>query len=199
MINFNYNGIKNTLASFAVFNINLEINFSNKAIELVKLKKTDKVTKAKPKDYKTTLGGARINLIEKLNGDLVTYLFIEKNKIWEHNTWNMVVPVIIESKTKVIYQYTNGNFALEGSGTGLGSTRSILRYLKLHMDKGFNVSIIPKVIDNNLLHNFKFVDSDVDLDMLLKKSIDLILYRKNEFEWIYRQYKELLYELKIEK
>ena len=200
MISFNYSGIKNTIASFTLFKFDFgkKPNIDTSKLEIVQTPEKI-IDKPQPKDYKTTLGGTKISLIEKLNGDLTAYLFIEKNKILEHSAWNMVVPVIIESRTKIMYQYTNGGFALEGSGGGLSNTRSLLRYLKLHMDKGFNVLLIPKVIDNDLLDNFKFIDSGVDLDILIKNSTDLILYRKNEFEWIYSQYKELLSELNLEK
>lgn len=196
MINLNYNGIKNTIASFNLLNINIEKKVETKKTRRIENKIPENIiTYNKPKDYKTTLGGTKINLIEKMIGDLNVYLFIEKRK--EHSSWNMVVPVIVEKNTNKIYQYMNGYFALEGSGGGLSNTISIIKYLKLHTEKGYNVSIIPKVTENELLNNFKFIDSEVNLEFLIKKSTDLILYRKNEFEWIYSQYEELINEFEL--
>ena len=194
MINLNYNGIKNTIASFSLLNINIGKKVENRKV--VENKIPEKIiTHHKPKDYKTTLDGTKINLIEKMIGDLSVYLFIEKEK--EHSFWNMVVPVIVEKNTKKMYQYKNGCFALEGSGGGLRNTRSIIRYLKLHTEKGYNVSITPRVTENELLHDFSFIDSQINLDILIEKSTDLILYRKNEFKWIYSQYEELINEFKL--
>ena len=194
MINLNYNGIKNTMASFSLLNINIGKKTENKKV--VKNKIPEKIiTLDKPKDYKTTLGRTEIELIDKMIGDLSVYLFIEKEK--EHSFWNMVVPVIIEKNTNKMYQYKNGCFALEGSGGGLSNTSSIIRYLKLHTEKGYNVSIAPKIIENKLLNAFNFIDSEINLDALIEKSTDLILYRKNEFEWIYSQYEELINEFKL--
>ena len=196
MINFNYSEIKNTIASFTLFNFDFGKKIEKQLNELSSEKILEEsIEKQKPKDYKTTLSGTKISLIEKMNGDLFAYLLIEKNK--EHSSWNMVIPVIIEKNTNTMYQYSSGCFALEGSGGGLSNTSSILRYLRLHKNKGFNVSIVPKVVDNDLLNNFKYVDGGVDLSMLLEKSTDLILYRKNEFEWIYSQYQELIKQLDL--
>jgi len=194
MINLNYNGIKNTLISFSLLNINIGKKVENKKVVENKISENN-IILHNPKDYKTTLGGTKINLIDKMIGNLSVYLFIEKEK--ENNFWNMVVPVIIEKNTNKMYQYKNGCFALEGSGGGLSNTSSIIRYLKLHTEKGYNVSIAPKVIENELLNNFNFIDSQVNLDTLIEKSTDLILYRKNEFEWIYFQYEKLISEFKL--
>lgn len=196
MIKFSYSKIKNTITPLTLFNFDFGKKIEKKLNELPSEKVLKKsIEKQKPKDYKTTLGGAKINLIEKMNGDLCAYLLIEKNK--EHSSWNMVIPVIIEKNTNVMYQYSSGCFALEGSGGGLNNTRSILRYLKLHKNKGFNVSIVPKIVDNNLLNNFEYIDGGVNLNILLENSTDLILYRKNEFKWIYSQYQKLIKELHL--
>ncbi len=195
MINFNH-GIKNIIGSFTLFNFDFGKKEKNKLDEFPQEKIfKESVEKYEPTDYKTTLGGTKISLIDKINEDLCAYLLIEKNK--EHSAWNMVILVIIGKDTGLMYQYSNGCFALEGSGGGLSNTRSILRYLKLHKNKGFDVSIIPKVVDNDLLKKFEYVDGGVYLSTILKNSIDLILYRKNEFEWIYFQYQELIKELNL--
>ena len=194
MINLNYNGIKNTMASFIFLNINIGKKTENKKV--VENKVPEKIiTLHKPKDYKTTLGGTKINLIDKMIGDLSVYLFIEKEK--KNSSWNMVVPVIIEKNTNKMYQYKKGCFALEGSGGGLSNTSSIIRYLKLHTEKGYNVSIAPKVTENKLLNDFDFIDSQINLDTLIEKSTDLILYRKNEFKWIYSQYEKLISKFRL--
>ena len=163
MINFNYNGIKNILASFSLLNVSREY-----------------------KDYKTTLGGWETDLIEKINDDLIAYLFIQKER--ESSAWNLVAPVLLEITTGRIIQYGLGYFALQGCGGGLNNTSSILYYLNKHQEKGYKIYIAPKVVNTKLLRSFEFIDSGTTLGNLLDNSIDLINYRKGRCEWIYKQY-----------
>ena len=103
----------------------------------------------------------------------------------------MVVPVVIKDKTGKTYQYKKGSFALQGCGGGLNNMSLLMKYLSQHKSQGYKVSVIPLVVENELLNGFQFFDSQITLTTLLDDNIDLILYRKNQFEWIYHNYKQL--------
>jgi hypothetical protein len=198
MINLNYNGIKSTLSSFNVFNISINIGVDKKISELIIENESITQIEQKPvfKDYKTTLGGWNIDLIDKINDNIIVYFFIQKTK--DSSAWNLVAPVIIEKSTGKISQYGLGYFALEGSGGGLSNMSSIMYYLKKHREKGYEVSLLPKIVENELLSNYEFVDSGIKLTDLTENSISLINYRKEAFEWIYKQYNELVVEYGLE-
>ncbi len=196
IIDFSYNGIKNTFASFSLFNISINGKKDKLLLQETIKPELQEINKAPTfNDFKTTLGGCNIDLIEKINDNLIVYLFIEKDK--EHSSWNLIAPIILEKSTGKINQYGLGYFALEGSGGGLANTSSMMFHLKKHKEKGFNVSILPKIVDNSYLTNFEYFDSGIRLKDLVDNSIDLINYRKGSFEWIYKQYQELIvkYEL----
>lgn len=196
MIKFDFSGIKNTLMSNTLLSFSFNFNRAKKdeAIAVnndVVIEEVKKYT-----DYKTTLYGDEIDIVGKINDDIIVYLFIEKEK--DSSAWNLVVPVIIEKSTNRIIQFGSGWFALEGCGGGLGNTSSLIYNLKKHIEKGYKVSILPKVIDNKLLYDYEYCDSNINLSDLLENSIDLINYRKDAFKWIYKQYQELLQKHKIE-
>src|SRR5690606_7222639 len=128
--------------------------------------------------------------------DLIVYLFIQKER--KFSTWNLVAPIILEKSTGKINQYGLGYFALQGTGGGLSNTSSILFLLKNHKNKGFKVSILPKIVDSELLGNYEYVDSGVKLSDLIENSFDLISYRKEPFDWIYKRYIELLQKYDLE-
>ena len=199
MISINFNNIKNTLASFSIFSISInrgENKKNDEPKEEIELKIIEEKQKLRFIDYKTTLGRSGIDLIEKIDDDILVYFFIQKDK--DSSAWNLVVPVILEKSTGKINQFGQGYFALEGSGGGLSNTDSIMYHLKNHKERGYRVSIIPKVVDNKLLDDFEYVDSNVKLSNLIENSIDLINYRKNSFEWIFRKYAELMRKYKLE-
>ena len=180
--------IKNTLFSVSLFNISF-----NKKKESTQIKEEALVPileeKVPFKDLKTLYGICGLELIDKMCNDLTAYLFIQKNK--DHSSWNLVVPVIIDRITNEALQFGQGYFALEGSGGGLNYTDSIFRKLKEHKANGFNVSICPIIVDNKLLDDFEYIDSNLKWNDLLKDGINLANYRKREFVWIYKQYSEI--------
>ncbi len=196
MINFNYNGIKNTLASFNLLSISIERKAEKvehpSNTELIKLEPT--VSK-EYRDHKTTLGGWETDLIAKLNDNLIAYFFIQKER--ESSDWNLVAPVLLETTTGRIIQYGLGYFALQGCGGGLNNTNSVLYYLNKLQERGYKVHLVPKVVDTNLLRSFEYTDSGTTLENLLKNSIDLINYRKGKFEWIHKQYQQLVDKYKL--
>jgi hypothetical protein len=146
----------------------------------------------KPKhvDYKTTLGSWGINEIDKITDDVNTYFFIQKNK--ESSSWNLVAPIVFEKSTKRIIQYGLGYFALEGFGGGLNNTKQLISKLMSIRSKGIKVNFIPRVIDNELIRAFQYVDSNVTLDNLIDRSTDLLSYDKREFIYIRKTYDEIM-------
>ena len=104
MIKFDFTGIKNTFMSNTLLSFNLNFFAKNKEIEQIEEDVTNVDDRKEFKDIKTLLGGSHSRLIEKINDDIITYLFIEKDK--KGSEWNSVVPVIIEkstNKTKINY------------------------------------------------------------------------------------------------
>ncbi|MDL2141666.1 hypothetical protein QQY79_03970 [Flavobacterium tructae] len=195
MINLNLNGISNTLNENNFLNVSINLN-GKKEEEKIEPTITGIIENPKFIDRKTTLSSSEIELIDKIKDDVVVYLFIQKNK--EHSTWNLIAPVIVEKSTGKTYQYEYRNFALEGTGGGLSNTSSILYYLKKHAEKGFQVLIAAKITDNSLMNGFEYADSGIKLTDLLQDSIDLHNYRKDSFEWIYKQYQELIIKYRLE-
>ena len=61
-------------------------------------------------------------------------------------------------------------------------------YLEKHINKGYNVTILPKVIESTYLDDFQYLDSNVKIETLLENSIDLINYRKGKLDWIFKEY-----------
>jgi hypothetical protein len=193
MINLSYNTQKNTFGSINLINISISRGKAEKKADLKIENKLDPIVeKPSLKDYKTLLGRSDIELIDKINDNVIVYLFIQKSK--SSSEWNLVAPIIWEKSTGKISQFGLGDFALEGCGGGIKNTNYILCLLKKHCEKGFNVSLLPKVIDNELLISFEFVDSGTKLIDLIDKSIDLINYRKDAFKWIFKQYSELTFK-----
>ena len=176
MFNFNISQIAN---SFSIFSFNYSVK---KEIESPKKeqiqKKEDNESVSDKRDYKTTMSGSKIELIGKLNEDIVIYLFIQKEK--ENGiSWNLVVPIVKCLTSNTILQYGLGFFALQGSGGGLNSTNSIFS---------------PRVIKNNqLLKEFEYCDNNLTLDDLDKNSIPLCNYLINDtFVSIYKKYNEFI-------
>lgn len=194
MINVNFNGIKEVFFSSSL--INISINVNKKSKDEITSKMNEVVIKKEYSDYKTTLGGWGLREIKKFSEDVTVYLFIQKFKT--SSAWNLVAPLVQGDKTKKTIQFGLGYFALEGLGGGIGNTDMLMYHLYNHKKKGYNVNIIPLIIENELLSNFEFVDSGVTLSNLLENSIPLINYRKDSFNWIYNQYNKLIDEYELE-
>ncbi|MGB3468645.1 MAG: hypothetical protein WBA74_25395 [Cyclobacteriaceae bacterium] len=199
MINFSFNGIKNSMFSFTFFNFSITSGNEKKpevqrveniAEEPCRLSENEPSPKEFT-DYKTTLCRWDIKLIDEVEDDVTLYLFIQK-RTEKISSWNLITPVVLENTTGKISQFDSGCFALQGSGGGLSNTRLLMYYLQLHREKGFKVYVVPKVVDNQLLDSFEYTDSGTTLSDILHNSTDLINYQKNQFKWIYKQYLYLI-------
>ncbi|MBL7841096.1 MAG: hypothetical protein JNJ75_13215 [Cyclobacteriaceae bacterium] len=144
------------------------------------------------KDYKTTLGRWGIVQLNDITEDVNAYLFIEKEK--DSSAWNLVAPTIHEKSTGRIYQYGLGYFSLEGCGGGLNNTIELINKLKELRRRGIKVNIVPKVVDNDRLAAFQYVDSGVTIDQIISNSIDLVNYDKGEFTHIKKTFEKILNE-----
>ena len=198
MINLNnFTAVKNTLFS---------INFFGSLSNVDKKKNTCKFEpssdsdseESKPiklTDHKTTLNGYSFNYIKEINKDIVVFIFIQKEK--EYSSRHIVAPLIKECITRRTIQFNLCTFSLEGIGGGLGKTETLFHFLKLHFDKGFKVSVIPKVVNSQILNDFQYFDSGLKYQDLVDSSIDLVNYRKGSLEYVFRQYSKLIktYEL----
>jgi hypothetical protein len=196
MINLDLNGVKNAFFPSYLINISININ-RQKEVNKEPITELNAVeVKKKYYDNKTTLGGWALNEINKFNEDITVYIFIQKQKTF--SAWNLVAPFFIGLESKKTIQFGLGYFALEGSGGGLSKTEMLMFHLNKHKQKGYNVNMLPMVIESELLENFEYVDSGVTLSNLLENAIPLINYRKDSFEWIYKQYNELVDEYELE-
>ena len=177
MFNLDISQITNSFSIFS-FNYSTKKEIVSQKIEQIQ-KEEDKKSISDKRDYKTTMSGSKIELIEKLEEDIVIYLFIQKEK--ENGiSWNLIAPIVKCLTSNTILQYGLGFFALQGSGGGLNSTN--------------NVIFSPRVIKNNhLLKEFEYCDNNLTLDDLDKNSISLCNYLINDtFESIYKKYNEFL-------
>lgn len=190
-----FNGIKNTIASFNLINIHLNNSSENRTVienSPSDGNKNQEITEVKEYvDYKSSLGGWSFHLISKMDGELMVYLFIQKHKNLSMSAWNLVCPIIIEKNTQKEYYFGLGCFALEGIGGGIGKTETLLKHLEKHRNKGNKVYILPKVIDNELLDSYGYLDSGLKLTDLIDNSVDLVNYQSKEFEHIYSNFLEL--------
>lgn len=191
MFNFNISQIANSFSIFS-FNYSVKKEIESQKKEQIQ-KKEDNESVSDKRDYKTTMSGSKIELIGRLNEDIVIYLFIQKEK--ENGiSWNLVVPIVKCLTSNTILQYGLGFFALQGSGGGLNSTNSIFISAKKLKEKGYNVIFSPRVIKNNqLLKEFEYCDNNLTLDDLDKNSIPLCNYLiKDTFISIYKKYNEFI-------
>jgi hypothetical protein len=191
MFNFNISQIANSFSIFS-FNYSVKKEIESQKKEQIQ-KKEDNESVSDKRDYKTTMSGSKIELIGRLNEDIVIYLFIQKEK--ENGiSWNLVVPIVKCLTSNTILQYGLGFFALQGSGGGLNSTNSIFISAKKLKEKGYNVIFSPRVIKNNqLLKEFEYCDNNLTLDDLDKNSIPLCNYLINDtFISIYKKYNEFI-------
>ena len=191
MFNFNISQIANSFSIFS-FNYSVKKEIESQKKEQIQ-KKEDNESVSDKRDYKTTMSGSKIELIGKLNEDIVIYLFIQKEK--ENGiSWNLVAPIVKCLTSNTILQYGLGFFALQGSGGGINSTNSIFISAKRLKEKGYNVIFSPRVIKNNqLLKEFEYCDNNLTLDDLDKNSIPLCNYLINDtFESIYKKYNEFI-------
>lgn len=88
-------------------------------------------------------------------------------------------------------QFGLGYFALQGSGSGMNNTDSLFYHAKKLKEKGYNVSIIPKVIDNKLIHDFEYFDNELTINDLDLKSIHLFNYSKGKHSSIKDEFNRL--------
>ena len=191
MFNFNISQIANSFSIFS-FNYSVKKEIESQKKEQIQ-KKEDNESVSDKRDYKTTMSGSKIELIGRLNEDIVIYLFIQKEK--ENGiSWNLVVPIVKCLTSNTILQYGLGFFALQGSGGGLNSTNSIFISAKKLKEKGYNVIFSPRVIKKNqLLKEFEYCDNNLTLDDLDKNSIPLCNYLINDtFISIYKKYNEFI-------
>ena len=124
--------------------------------------------------------------IGDLKENITIYLFIQKTPT--SGAWNLVVPVVKGDESKRFLEFALGSFALQGCGGGLNNTDTLFYYLEKHINKGYNVTILPKVIESTYLDDFQYLDSNVKIETLLENSIDLINYRKGKLDWIFKEY-----------
>lgn len=194
MINFSFNNTKNTLSSISLFNISINLKKESKAVppQIEESHQNEKIENKINQwhDYKTPLSGNEISYIEDFKENITTYLFIQK--ALTIGAWNLVVPIIKGDESKRFLEFGLGYFALQGCGGGLNNTDTLFYYLEKHKNKGYNVAILPKVIESTYLDDFQYLDSNVKLETLLENSIDLINYRKGKLDWIFKEYIRLL-------
>ncbi|GIQ57863.1 hypothetical protein Flavo103_09990 [Flavobacterium collinsii] len=195
MFKLEFNGVKNSLFSLTLFNVSN--NFNNKEKnEALNLETTQIIEKITFKEPKTTLSTNHFDLLDKINGDVIVYLFIQNEK--NSSAWNLISPIVKEKETGRIFQFGLGYFALQGSGGGLSNTCSLFRYLRKLKDKGGQVDILPKIAKTSLMSDFEYFDSGIKLQDLIDSSVDLINYRKESFLWIYLEYQRLLEKHKLD-
>lgn len=193
MFKIEINGVKNSLYSFTFFNIstNFRKKENSEVLNLETIEIVDEVTFTEPK---TTLSTKHFDLLNKINGNVIVYLFIQK----ERSTWNLISPIVKEKETGKFFQFSLGDFALQGTGGGLSNMCSLFSYLKKLKDRGGQVDILPKITENSLMRDFEYFDSGIQLQDLIDCSIDLINYRKDSFLWIYQEYQRLLVKHKLD-
>ena len=78
MFNLDISQITNSFSIFS-FNYSLKKEIESQKKEQIQ-KKEDNESVSDKRDYKTTMSGSKIELIGKLNEDIVIYLFIQKEK-----------------------------------------------------------------------------------------------------------------------
>lgn len=194
MINLKLTGVSNTFASFNFLNIPISIN-KGKEKKKIKPEISEPIKMPEYTDRKSTLNGWRVDLIENINEDVILYLFIQKDV--QYSAWNLLMPILLHRISGKIYQYDFNCFVLQGVGGGLSNTVNFFYYLRQLKQKGFQVSIVAKVTDSNLMNSFEYADSGIKLNDLIESSVDLINYRKNEFMSIYEKYQELITEFQL--
>jgi len=175
-----------------MFNISLNFDKSKNNIQLennLNLEPEIEEFVKMERDYKTTLSGSSLELIQSFNEDVIIYLFIQKET--ESGAWNLVAPIVKGVKTNKIFQFGLGYFALQGSGGGLNNTDSLFYYSKKLKEKGYNIDIIPKVISNELISDFEYWDTELTLNDLDEKSLHLYNYSKGKFNSIICEYNRL--------
>lgn len=190
MFKFSFNNFSNTISAFNLFNFSINLNKKNAKVQLHPEESVQKeITNNeinKWRDYKTALHGGEISYIGDLKENITIYLFIQKTPT--SGAWNLVVPVVKGDESQRFLEFALGSFALQGCGGGLNNTDTLFYYLEKHINKGYNVTILPKVIESTYLDDFQYLDSNVKIETLLENSIDLINYRKGKLDWIFKEY-----------
>lgn len=195
MFKLENNGVKNSLFSFTFLNVSNNFNKKEKS-EILNLEAIEIIDKITFREPKTTLSTNHFNLLNKINGNVIVYLFIQKNR--SSSAWNLIAPVVLEKETGKFFQFGLGYFSLQGSGGGLSNTCSLFSHLRKLKERGFQVEILPKIVRTSLMSDFEYLDSGIKLQDLLDSSIDLINYRKESFSWIYQEYQRLVEKHKLD-
>lgn len=192
MFNFNISQIANSFSIFS-FNYSAKKEIISTEIELTQKNDEKEIMPRKKREYKNILEISKIKLIENYNEDICIYFFIQKESS-NHSSWNLILPLVKGLNTNRLLQYRLGNFCLQGGG-GLLTTKNIFYSANKLREKGYKVYSSAKVIDNNLLHDFLYLDTELTLNNLDEKSELLYHYCKTDpFEWIFNQYKNLVKE-----
>lgn len=195
MFKLENNAVKNSMFSFTFFNLSNNFNEKEKS-KILNLESVATIEKAIYREPKTTLSTNHFDLIDKINSNVIVYLFIQKDR--SNSAWNLISPIVHEKETGKIFQFGLGYFALQGSGGGLSNISSLFSHLKKLKYSGFQVDILPKITDNSLMSDFEYLDSGIKLQDLLDNSIDLINYRNESFSWIYQEYQRQLKKHKLD-
>ena len=129
-------------------------------------------------DYKTSRGIVDIDYIDLFKGELIAYLFIEKNNVEGH--YSLISPVIREKLSGQYIRFGTESFALQG-GEGKRYTRSLLLKLKKYeQERNFFVPIVLKVIESKLINDFEYMESKLTLDDMINNSENILNYRQTD-------------------
>ena len=192
MFNFNISQIANSFSIFS-FNYSAKNEIISTEIELTQKNDEKEIMPRKKREYKNILEISKIKLIENYNEDICIYFFIQKESS-NHSSWNLILPLVKGLNTNRLLQYRLGNFCLQG-GSRLLATKNIFYSANKLRKKGYKVYSSAKIIDNNLLDDFLYLDTELTLNSLDKKSELLYHYCKiDPFEGIFNQYKNLVKE-----
>jgi hypothetical protein len=192
LLNFNFDALKQTGVSLNLINISWTSKRGSKeAVKAILLPgdadpARKPVTKRKLMDRKTPLGGTFISSIGAIEEDVILYLFISKQKT-KGSEYHLITPVAIEKKCNRIYQFNNSCFALEGMGGGINNIDSLFYNLSEVKRKGYRVTIVTKVIENEYLSDYEYFDSNLHLHDLISNSWDIESHRKDRFVQIYQE------------
>lgn len=142
-------------------------------------------------DYKSSMGSSGMKYIDLFKGDLIAYLFIEK----EHkggDYYSLVSPVIKEKLSGQYIQLGITSFALQGGG-GKNMTEDLFLKLKKYEDeRNAFATIVPMVIDSKFINDFEYMESKLSLDDMIKNAENLLNYHKTErLEMLFKNYVKL--------
>lgn len=121
-------------------------------------------------------------------GDIVLNLYIDKEA---RTAYRGIYCIFLDKFSNRYYEVGQGNMALEGTGGGRIAAELLFNSLRSYRAAGHKIAVIPRIIDNEVIDDFRLLDTKETYQSLYDKSNDLYHYSESPFDQINKNFQNL--------